>query len=300
MQIPDFKLDEKTQKNVKIKIKTHQLINLGTDFNPYSYSFNPSSLHIYEWLMPEKSPKIKSTPLDLEKNELTIQPSPLKPRSKTLLSFITIIEFISLLIVIKHREVIDNVHQLLNSILLGIITATLGQSIIQLFRQVHYDRIGKFFIWGAINGVLSSLWIDCLVYKLPDVLSRVLVDQLVGSPLFQLLFIVLNCLWENTDISIAMKTVSIYEKFIKFKFEDLTFYNLGVYNNFESFISILANMFSRFISILAPAFNFPIQLFDQLDMECSFKFTHIKERTQQYRKIFNYSFMFWFVDARIF
>lgn len=159
--------------------------------------------------MTEKSSKTKSKIIDLEKNEIANQVTLINNKSKSLLAFLTVVEFISLIIVVKHREVIDNVHQLLNSVLLGILGATFGQSVIQLFKQVHYSKLVKFFIWGAINGILSSLWIDTLVYKFPDVFTRVMVDQLVGSPFFQLLFIILNCLWENTNISIAMKTVSM-------------------------------------------------------------------------------------------
>lgn len=145
---------------------------------------------------------------DLEKNEISFQ-HPIRTRSKSLLLILTILEFIALVVVVHHREVIDNVHQLLNSVLLGIFSAVLGQSIIQLFRQVHYNRLGKFVIWGAVNGALSSLWIDLLIYRFPDVISRVLVDQLVGSPIFQLIFVILNCLFENSNISIAMKTTYI-------------------------------------------------------------------------------------------
>src|SRR5690349_20555719 len=98
---------------------------------------------------------------DLEKNAHVVEGH----RTKSLLIVITFLEILSILILIKHREVIDNVHQMLNSILLGILTAGVAQSIIQLYRHVNYNRLLKFCVWGGINGVLSSLWIDTLVLQ---------------------------------------------------------------------------------------------------------------------------------------
>lgn len=119
-------------------------------------------------------------------------------RTKWLMILITLLESICIFTLIENREIIDNVHRLLNSILLGILTAGLGQSLIQLFRRVYYSRLAKFCIWGAVNGILSSLWIDTLLKVEPTSL-RILVDQSVGTPFFQSAFILFNCAWENTD-----------------------------------------------------------------------------------------------------
>jgi hypothetical protein len=142
---------------------------------------------------------------DLEKNAHVVEGH----RTKSLLIVITFLEILSILILIKHREVIDNVHQMLNSILLGILTAGVAQSIIQLYRHVNYNRLLKFCVWGGINGVLSSLWIDTLVLQFEQTPHRIIVDQVVGTPFFQSAFLIFNSVWENHDFYPAFASVSI-------------------------------------------------------------------------------------------
>lgn len=152
--------------------------------------------HHHIAMYPEKS--------DLEKNVHVVDAH----RTKALLSAIIILEVVAIVILIQNREVIDNVHQMLNSVLLGVLTAGFAQSIIQLFRRVHYGRLFKFCLWGAMNGVMSSVWIDTLVVRLETPLHRILTDQFIGTPIFQTIFIIYNSLWENIDIKGAFKSVS--------------------------------------------------------------------------------------------
>lgn len=141
--------------------------------------------------------------VDIEKNlEVDIQ-----ARSKSTILLITFFELACIIFLMHHREYIDSLHQMLNSILMGMFTAGFAQSVIQLYRYVNYHRLAKFYVWGAVNGVISSLWIDYLVYNFPAVSMRVAVDQCIGSPFFQAIFIIYNCIWENLDILPAFKTV---------------------------------------------------------------------------------------------
>lgn len=98
--------------------------------------------------------------------------------------------------------------QLLNGngpkIVLSIIIGALCSVLAQLFNQIYKRRINitnviKFFTWGCINGVLTSLWIDVLVLHFQDIVIRVMVDQIIGAPIFQLFFISLMTFWWDSE-----------------------------------------------------------------------------------------------------
>lgn len=97
---------------------------------------------------------------------------------------------------------IKQVHPLLSPILLGAGTAALAQTFNQYVKhQLLYNRIFKFIIWGMINGCFTALWIDLVTRTFDTTVYRVLLDQLVGAPMFQLLFNILNSLWEHGELS---------------------------------------------------------------------------------------------------
>lgn len=127
-------------------------------------------------------------------------------KSRLLLLALIVIHVVLLALVVQHREKIDDYHQLLNSVLLGTLTSSFGQSIIQLVKGFNSKRLLKFLIWGWFNGVLSSIWLEYLVLNYTDALHRILFDQLVGSPIFQLIFTVFNAVYENASISNAIRT----------------------------------------------------------------------------------------------
>lgn len=89
-------------------------------------------------------------------------------------------------------------YPLLAPTLLGASTAALAQSINQYIKGRLVDsRVVKFAIWGLINGCFSALWIEMLILNLDSVIYRVLLDQAVGAPLFQLLFNILSSVWDQ-------------------------------------------------------------------------------------------------------
>ncbi|KAH3675653.1 hypothetical protein WICMUC_002570 [Wickerhamomyces mucosus] len=151
---------------------------------------------------------LEKSSTEIEKN-LNIKNNHQISRSRSVIYFTILIKLTSIFLLLKNRDLIENVHQLLNSILLGFLTAGLAQTIIQTFRAVNFNKILKFALWGGISGISGSLWIDYLVVEFPkndDIIYRVAVDQLVGAPFFQSLFLIYNCLWEGNNIKIAFHT----------------------------------------------------------------------------------------------
>lgn len=55
----------------------------------------------------------------------------------------------------------------------------------------------KFLIWGSLNGLLSSYWIDFLVSLFSTKLFCVFLDQTLGTILFQTLYTLFLCLWDG-------------------------------------------------------------------------------------------------------
>lgn len=90
--------------------------------------------------------------------------------------------------------------------LLGAATASLAQSLNQYSRKkFSLNRICKFIVWGCINGCFTALWIDILLNRIDNLVYRIMVDQMVGAPAFQMIFSILNSLWDTGDISPAMR-----------------------------------------------------------------------------------------------
>ncbi|GEQ69349.1 hypothetical protein JCM33374_g3020 [Metschnikowia sp. JCM 33374] len=90
---------------------------------------------------------------------------------------------------------------LLAPTILGAASAGLAQSLIQFFRQkISTNRLLKFIVWGSINGCFTALWIDVLVTRVDSVVYQIIVDQVIGGPLFQLMYTVLSSIWENDSI----------------------------------------------------------------------------------------------------
>lgn len=56
----------------------------------------------------------------------------------------------------------------------------------------------KFFIWGGVNGLLCSYWIELLlsIFKGKKIVC-VLIDQSIGSVIFQTLYSLFICLWDG-------------------------------------------------------------------------------------------------------
>lgn len=92
------------------------------------------------------------------------------------------------------------VYPYLGPTLLGASTAALAQSLNQLHKgRPSTSRLFKFIIWGCINGCLTALWIDNLVARVESVFYRIIIDQLIGAPFFQLTFHLLGKLWDVAE-----------------------------------------------------------------------------------------------------
>lgn len=148
---------------------------------------------------------------DLEKSALTsdetnppLYPAP-KPLKRKLIIYLFIESVISFSLYCNYHQLI-NIHPLVAPMLLGSSTAALAQSINQYFKKkLNLSRVCKFLVWGSINGFFTALWVELLMSKLDNALHRIVVDQLVGAPIFQMVFNILSSLWENGEISASTR-----------------------------------------------------------------------------------------------
>lgn len=135
----------------------------------------------------------------------------LNPASKTLkrklILYLVIEALISTIVYVKY-DVIMEFHSLLAPALLGSSTAAFAQSINQYSKsKFSASKIYKFLLWGVINGVLTVLWINMLNFQFETVLYRIIIDQMIGAPTFQIVYNILSAIWENGDISSIMLPV---------------------------------------------------------------------------------------------
>lgn len=95
--------------------------------------------------------------------------------------------------------------------LLGASTAALAQSMNQLYKgRLSNSRLLKFVLWGCINGCFTALWIDTLVARVESVFYRILIDQLVGAPSFQLIFHLLGKVWDVAEPGQPSPSISTF------------------------------------------------------------------------------------------
>lgn len=145
-----------------------------------------------------------------------IYPLP-KPLQRKLISYIIIEALISLIIYYNYFKIEISTHHLIAPTILGASTAALAQSINQYSkRNFSLNRIFKFVVWGCINGCFTVLWIDMLIYQVDGLTYRIVVDQFIGAPTFQLIFSILNCLWDYGELNYTLK--NSYLKSLKFSY----------------------------------------------------------------------------------
>jgi len=112
---------------------------------------------------------------------------------------------------------LKSIHPLLAPALLGMATAALAQSTNQYVkRKFSMSKILKFCVWGLINGSFTVMWIDALIQSIDNLVFRIMVDQLVGAPTFQLIFNILNSLWDHGELS--YNTRNAYFKSLKYSY----------------------------------------------------------------------------------
>ncbi|KAK6203366.1 uncharacterized protein RJT21DRAFT_119509 [Scheffersomyces amazonensis] len=121
-----------------------------------------------------------------------------------------VIESVVSLIIYYNYDNLSSFHYFLGPTLLGSSTAALAQSINQFIKKKYsLNKILKFLVWGLLNGYFTVLWIDILLLRVDSLSSRVIIDQFVGAPFFQLIFNVLNALWDNGELSASTRTAFI-------------------------------------------------------------------------------------------
>ncbi|KAK6460779.1 hypothetical protein DFJ63DRAFT_320918 [Scheffersomyces coipomensis] len=142
------------------------------------------------------------------------------PNGKYLLQRLIInlvIESIVSLIIYYNYPTLTSIHYFLGPTLLGSSTAALAQSINQYIKKKYsLNKIFKFMVWGLLNGYFTVLWIDVLFFRIDSNLSRIIVDQFIGAPIFQLIFNVLNSLWDTGELS--ANTRAAFIKSLKYSY----------------------------------------------------------------------------------
>ncbi|CAK7892879.1 hypothetical protein CAAN1_01S12112 [[Candida] anglica] len=107
----------------------------------------------------------------------------------------------SLFLYYKYTDLIS-VHRLLAPMMLGASSAALAQSINQYMKKkFSLSKVCKFIVWGLINGSLTVLWVDMLMFQFENTFYRIATDQIVGAPCFQLIYNILSALWDTGEIS---------------------------------------------------------------------------------------------------
>lgn len=95
-------------------------------------------------------------------------------------------------------DYLTTIYRQLGPACMGAATAALAQSLNQLMKYKFSDsRLLKFIVWGAINGLFTALWLEVLVVQVPSPIFRIIIDQTVGAPLFQLTFTILSNMWDG-------------------------------------------------------------------------------------------------------
>lgn len=105
-----------------------------------------------------------------------------------------------------HFSALKELNEFLASALLGAANAMLAQSIHQAFKsKFSPSRVLLFLAWGAFNGYATVVWIEFLLLKFETPLHRILVDQVFGTPFFQLAFNVLSSVWDYNEITFSLR-----------------------------------------------------------------------------------------------
>lgn len=155
---------------------------------------------------------------DLEKSSSgpDYHPAP-KFIQRKLIVYLLVESLVTLVLYWNYTAISANVSPLVAPTLLGACTASLAQSINQYLRKkFSLNRILKFLVWGSINGCFTALWIDILIYRIDNLIYRIMVDQIIGAPAFQMIFSILSSLWDSGEISATIR--QSYVKALKYSY----------------------------------------------------------------------------------
>ncbi|KAI5963063.1 uncharacterized protein KGF55_002855 [Candida pseudojiufengensis] len=166
--------------------------------------------------------KSSSTTLPLSNNLHTESRNyKLHPSSKHILKklyFALIIESIISVTIYYFYDDISLINPNLAPTLLGCSSGALAQSINQFSKKKFtLNKIFKFMIWGSINGYFTVTWINLLILHVDNLIYRIIIDQLIGAPIFQLIFNILNTIWDHGEI-FSKSTRQAYLKSLKYSY----------------------------------------------------------------------------------
>lgn len=140
------------------------------------------------------------------------------------------------------------VYPLLAPILLGSSTAALAQLLNQYWKHKFSDKkVIKFIVWGAINSYFTTLWIDFLVLNVPKASSRILLDQLVGAPLFQLTFTVLSSFADSDIPNPKFTSRATYFRSLKYSYCYWPFVSTAMFTLIPPRFMFMSNCLANFI-----------------------------------------------------
>ncbi|CUM65198.1 uncharacterized protein PRCAT00002826001 [Priceomyces carsonii] len=187
---------------------------------------------------------------DLEKSsqpefeELRLKPVSSIVKRKLILN--VVIETTLSIVFYHYYEKIEEVNLLLAPALLGASTAALAQSFNQAQKlKYSINRVLKFTVWGIINGTLTALWINLLMQRIKNLSYRILVDQLLGVPIFQLIFNVLNSLWDQGEL--GSNTRINYLKALRYSYFFWPFFSICLFLFFPQRVMFPANCLANLI-----------------------------------------------------
>lgn len=128
-----------------------------------------------------------------------------------------ILEGFTTLFIYYYYSLLLEIHPLFAPTLLGSSTAALAQTINQYAKvKFSLDKICKFLVWGGINGCFTDLWINLLLSNFDNLFYRIILDQLLGAPTFQLIFNILSTLWDHGEV--VPSTRATYFKSLKYSY----------------------------------------------------------------------------------
>ena len=183
----------------------------------------------------------------------------LHPSSKHILKrlyFALVIQTMISCSIYYQYQKISEINQMLAPTLLGCFSGGLAQSINQFSRKkFKFNKIIEFMIWGSINGYFTVSWINLLMQRFENIVYRILVDQAIGAPTFQLIFNILNALWDHGEV-FTKATRNAYFKSLKYSYCYWPFFSVFLFVFIPQSMmfpcNCLANLFWNLIlSILA-------------------------------------------------
>ncbi|KAH3670490.1 hypothetical protein OGAPHI_001005 [Ogataea philodendri] len=125
-------------------------------------------------------------------------------------SYFIAVQVFLVYLIFLYYDSINEYHPLLAGALLAGQTSCLAQTLNQFYhRSISISKHIKFYIWGVMNGMATTLWIKMLMTKVDTQSMRFVYDQTFGGLVFQFLFILYNCIWERQDLLTHMKTTYI-------------------------------------------------------------------------------------------